>query len=152
MVLGHEACGVVHEVGSKVKKGDRAVLAFSVSCGHCEFCQEGKFILCHRTNLSSLLGFSMGHRLTSIYGYSGLMEIYLDFKLNLLESQSPTSIFHIPTELSDERALFISDIVSTAYHPAELAGRLSQEVAAWVAGPIGLMTCDWALERCNKFS
>ncbi len=61
-ILGHEACGAVHEVGSKVtkfKKGDRVVPAFSISCGQFEFCQEGKFTLCDRTNPSNLFEFSL---------------------------------------------------------------------------------------------
>ena len=49
MALGHEASGVVHEVGagvSDLKRGDHVVVVFVPSCGHCAPCAEGRPALC----------------------------------------------------------------------------------------------------------
>ncbi len=57
-VFGHEAVGIVENVGpgvTKFKKGDRVVVSAVISCGNCEYCQQEKFSLCDRTNPSGQL-------------------------------------------------------------------------------------------------
>ena len=52
-VLGHEPMGEVVEVGSAVtnlKKGDRVVVPFTISCGHCWYCKRSEFSMCDTTN------------------------------------------------------------------------------------------------------
>jgi Zn-dependent alcohol dehydrogenase len=49
MVLGHEAAGVVAELGpgvANVKKGDHVIFSFRPHCGHCTYCSRGRTVLC----------------------------------------------------------------------------------------------------------
>src|SRR6201986_5500957 len=53
MVLGHEFIGIVEEVGKGVKnlkRGDRVVVPFPISCGHCFFCQHDASPACENSN------------------------------------------------------------------------------------------------------
>src|ERR1041384_1733887 len=79
-VLGHEFMGEVMEVGPGVKNlkvGDRVVVPFPISCGHCFFCQKGLFSLCENSNPNAALAEKMwGHSPAGIFGYSHLLGGY----------------------------------------------------------------------------
>src|SRR5580700_9357771 len=64
-ILGHEPMGIVVEVGSavkKLKKGDRVVVPFTISCGECFFCKKTLFSCCDRTNPNAAMAAKvMGH-------------------------------------------------------------------------------------------
>ena len=52
MVLGHEAAGIVAELGpgvTNVKKGDHVIFSFRPHCGHCRYCSQGRTVLCSAT-------------------------------------------------------------------------------------------------------
>src|SRR3978361_230493 len=137
-ILGHENMGEVIELGSEVtnlKIGDRVVVPFTISCGQCWFCQKGLFSCCDRTNpkaeiaakamgqspaglfrLSRLLGGSPAGRLgfrRMCGGYSGGQAEYLRVPM------ADVGPIKVPDSVTDEQALFLSDIFPTGYTPAE---------------------------------
>lgn len=149
--LGHEACGVVDEVGDAVKTlhvGDRVVIAFSVACGTCDFCQRGEFTGCDSTNDSKLFEqmYGGGRPAGAIFGYSRLVG-------NIPGSQAEyvrvpfgdVNCLRIPDSVPDEKALFISDVLATALHATELGEvREGDTVVIWGLGPIGLYAAEWS--------
>jgi len=150
LILGHEACGVVESAGPDVKlfkKGDRVVIAFNIACGECAFCARGEFSGCDRTNDSRLFEEMYGGRPASaIFGYSRLMG-------NVPGSQAEyvrvpfgdVNCFAIPDDVPDEKALFVSDVLSTSLHATEL-GEVGEgdTVVIWGLGPIGLYAAAWS--------
>jgi 2-desacetyl-2-hydroxyethyl bacteriochlorophyllide A dehydrogenase len=128
--LGHEFVGVVEEVGQEVrgvKRGDRVVAPFSVSCGFCYFCRNRLPAQCETTNHAV---FGMGRRGGGWPGAQAqfIRVPYADFMLE-----------RIPDDLTDEQALFLGDIFSTGYFCAENAGiRPGDTVAVFGSGPVGL--------------
>lgn len=148
-ILGHEACGVVTEAGSDVKhleKGDRVVIAFCIACGECGYCLRGEFSGCDRTNDSRLFEEMYGGRAAgAIFGYSRLLG-------NIPGSQAEfvrvpfgeVNCYKIPDDVPDDRALFVSDVLSTSLHAVEL-GEVGpgDSVVIWGLGPIGLYAAAW---------
>ncbi len=64
-VIGHEPMGVVEEVGpavTKVKKGDRVIIPFNVSCGHCWYCEHDLTSQCDNSNPHGEMGGFLGTR------------------------------------------------------------------------------------------
>jgi threonine dehydrogenase-like Zn-dependent dehydrogenase len=125
--IGHEAVGVVEEVGPEVERfrpGDRVVLAFDVVCGHCWYCRQGQTSLCEDfRNLGAGpfgggLGGAQAERIRMPYA-----------DVNLLG---------IPDEMDDEHALFVGDILTTGYYGTAIAGIQPLDTVAVVgAGPVG---------------
>ena len=76
-VLGHETMGEVVEVGSgvsKLKKGDRVVVPFTIACGECFFCKTGFFSGCERSNPNAVKAAKLwGHSPAGLFGYSHLL-------------------------------------------------------------------------------
>jgi alcohol dehydrogenase len=127
-VLGHEAVGTVVEVGSavtNVRPGDRVLVSCITSCGRCRFCKEGRYGLCTGGG-----GWIFGHLI------NGLQAEYARVPF------ADTSVYKVPSGLSDEQVLFLADILPTAYEVGVLAGRVEpgDTVVVVGAGPIGLAT------------
>jgi alcohol dehydrogenase len=125
-VLGHEAVGVVQEIGANVSTvaiGDRVLLSCVSSCGSCRFCKEGRYGQCLGGG-----GWIFGHLI------DGLQAEYARVPF------ADNSVYKVPDELSDEQVLFLADILPTAYEVGVLNGMVSPgDVVAIVgAGPIGL--------------
>lgn len=144
-VIGHEPMGIVEEVGpevTKVKKGDRVVIPFNVSCGQCFFCDHDMESQCDNSNRNphfdtgGYLGF------TERYGnYPGGQAEYLRVPYgNFMPFVIPES-----SELEDESVLFLSDVLPTAYWSVENAGvREGDTVVVLGCGPVGLMAQKFA--------
>jgi threonine dehydrogenase-like Zn-dependent dehydrogenase len=137
-VLGHEPMGIVEEVGSQVTniaKGDRVVIPFNISCGHCYACDKGLQSQCETTQVrkygtgASLLGY------TKLYGQvpGGQAEF-------LRVPQAQYGPIKVPEGPSDDRFVYLSDVLPTAWQAVEYAEVPEGETVLVIGlGPIGEM-------------
>jgi threonine dehydrogenase-like Zn-dependent dehydrogenase len=145
-ILGHEPMGIVEEVGSEagdLKVGDRVVLPFNVSCGHCWMCDRDLFAQCETTqNYSQGMG-------ASLFGFSKLYGQVPGGQAEYL--RVPHADFmpiKVPEGPADERFLYLSDVLPTAWQGVEYAhvpdgGSLT----VLGLGPIGQMAARIAQHR-----
>ena len=135
-VLGHEAMGVVTEIGSDITNlavGDRVVVPFNISCGHCWMCSRGLFAQCETTQVreqgkgATLFGY------TSLYGsVPGGQAEYLRVP------QAQFGPIKVPDGVPDEQFLYLSDILPTAYQGVRYANTPEGGTLAVLGlGPVG---------------
>ena len=135
-VLGHEPMGIVEEVGAEVthiKPGDRVVIPFNISCGHCWMCTRGFYAQCETTQVreqgkgASLFGY------TSLYGaVPGGQAEYLRVP------QAQFGPIPVPTDHTDQRFLYLSDILPTAWQAVQYADVPKGGTLAVIGlGPVG---------------
>ena len=142
-ILGHEPMGIVEEVGSsvtKLKKGDRVVVPFTIACGKCWFCEQTLFSLCDNTNPNhEQAEAAMGHSPSGLFGYSHMLGGYAGGQAELLRvPYADVGPIKIESDLPDEKVLFLSDIYPTGYMAAENANiQPGDTVAVWGCGPVG---------------
>lgn len=145
-VLGHEPMGVVVEVGKdikKLKKGDRIVVPFTISCGECWYCKRSEYSLCDRTNRGAEIARKMmGQAPAGLFGYSHMTGAYPGGQAEYLRvPYADVGSVVIPDELPDEKVVFLSDIFPTGYMGAENAQiQPGDTVAIWGCGPVGQFT------------
>lgn len=140
-IMGHETMGIVVEAGPevrKVKKGDRVIVPFPIACGHCWFCEHDLWSQCDNSNSHSegggIFGFGKNYG-----GYNGGQAEYLRVPF---ANVGPTVI---PEELTDEQALFLTDVLPTAYWGVDIGGvKKDDTVVILGCGPIGLTVIKWA--------
>ena len=141
-VLGHETMGIVEECGkdvTRVKKGDRVVVPFPVACGHCAFCEAGEFSQCGSSNPNGEAGGLLGYS-KNFGDYAGGQAEYLRVPY---ANVGPVVV---PEELTDEQALFTTDILPTSRWGVEQGGvKKGDTVVVLGCGPVGLLTVKWAL-------
>jgi len=143
-ILGHETMGIVEEVGkevTKVKKGDRVIIPFPVSCGHCWYCEHDLSSQCDNSNDYGEVGGLFGY--TNTYGgYDGGQAEFLRVPY---ANVGPTVI---PEDLTDEQVLFLTDILPTALWGVEKANAKSGDtVVVLGSGPVGLLAQKWAIYK-----
>lgn len=142
-ILGHECMGEVVEVGpgnKRLKVGDRVVIPFTIICGECEQCQRGNFSVCERSNRNAEAAAKVfGHTAAGLYGYSHLTGGYAGGQAEYIRAPfADTSAILVPEGLSDEQALFLSDILPTGWQAAvQCEIEPTDTVAVWGAGPVG---------------
>ena len=142
-ILGHEFMGEVVEVGKdakNLKKGDRVVVPFDIACGGCSFCQNKLFSLCDNSNPNAaVLDKLYGYSGAGLFGYSHLYGGYAGGQAQYARVPfADVGPLCIPDSISDEKALFLSDIFPTAYQAAEQCGiQPGDTVAIWGCGPVG---------------
>ena len=142
-ILGHEPMGEVVEVGRGVKnlrKGDRVVVPFTISCGECWYCQREMFSLCSTSNRNAeIQKKAMGQATAGIFGYSHMFGGFAGGQAEYLRVPfADIGPLKVPEGLPDEKVLFLSDIFPTGYFAAENAGiEAGDTVAVWGAGPVG---------------
>ncbi|TDL35285.1 glutathione-dependent formaldehyde dehydrogenase [Jeotgalibacillus sp. S-D1] len=150
-VVGHEPMGIVEEVGpdvTKVKKGDRVVIPFNISCGQCYYCQNDLESQCDESNPNPEIDTGGYFGFTERYGnHPGGQAEYLRVPFgNFMPFVIPKSV-----ELEDEALLFMSDVLPTAYWSIESAGvKKGDTVAILGCGPIGLMAQKFAWMKGAK--
>ncbi len=137
-ILGHEALGIVEEVGKNVRNfrpGDRVVVPSTVGCGSCNYCRAGYYSQCNKAN-------SMGpHAGTVFYGgpemnggLDGLQAEYARIPF------AAANLLKLPDEISDDAGILMSDILPTSYQAAEMAEvETSDSVAVFGCGPVGML-------------
>jgi len=137
-ILGHEPMGVVEEVGAEVdhiKPGDRVVIPFNISCGHCWTCQRGLYAQCETTqNRDQGTG-------ASLFGYTKLYGQVPGGQAEYLRvPQAQFGPIKVPAGPPDERFVFLSDVLPTAWQAVEFADiPEGGSVAIFGLGPIGQM-------------
>lgn len=142
-VLGHEFMGEVVEVGPKVSNlnvGDRVVVPFPIACGNCGACLAGSFSLCENSNPNAWMAEKLwGHSPCGIFGYSHLLGGFAGGQAEYVRVPfADVGPLKVPSYLTDEQVLFLSDILPTGYMGAEMCDiRPGHVVAVWGAGPVG---------------
>ena len=150
-ILGHENMGEVIELGSEVtnlKIGDRVVVPFTISCGQCWFCQKGLFSCCDRTNPNAeMAAKAMGQSPAGLFGFSHMLGGYAGGQAEYLRvPMADVGPIKVPDNVSDEQALFLSDIFPTGYMAAVNAHiEPGDTVAIWGCGPVGQFAIRSAL-------
>jgi threonine dehydrogenase-like Zn-dependent dehydrogenase len=148
-VLGHETMGVVEEVGAEagdLAVGDRVVIPFNISCGSCWMCSRGLFAQCETTQTRET---GKGARL---FGYTSLYGAVPGGQAEFL--RVPHADFgpvKVPSDAPDERWLYLSDILPTAWQAIEYADvPEGGTVAVFGLGPVGQLTARIALHRGRR--
>jgi threonine dehydrogenase-like Zn-dependent dehydrogenase len=137
-VLGHEPMGIVEEVGSEVThiaKGDRVVIPFNISCGSCFMCDHGLQSQCETTQVTDQ---GMG---AALFGYTKLYGQVPGGQAEFLRvPQAQYGPIKVPEGPSDDRFLYLSDVLPTAWQAVEYANIPDGgTVAVFGLGPIGDM-------------
>jgi threonine dehydrogenase-like Zn-dependent dehydrogenase len=145
-ILGHEAMGVVEEVGSEVDNlaaGDRIVIPFNISCGHCFMCDHGLQSQCETTqNRDQGTG-------AALFGYSKLYGEVAGGQAEYLRvPQAQYTHIKVPEDGPDERYVYLSDVLPTAWQAVEYAAVPDGGTLVVLGlGPIGAMACRIAAHR-----
>ena len=145
-ILGHEPMGVVEAVGdaiTELKIGDRVVVPFNISCGHCWMCDHGLQSQCETTQVRDQ---GMG---AALFGYTKLYGEVPGGQAEFLRvPQAQYGPIKVPDGPPDDRFLFLSDVLPTAWQAVEYA-QLPEEGTLVVIGlgPIGEMSTRIAQQR-----
>lgn len=135
-ILGHEAVGVVEEVGRDVRNlhpGDRVVVASTIACGWCAYCREGYYAQCDHANPNGpLAGTAFFGGPQSTGGFHGLQAEKARIPF------ANVGLVKLPDTVGDDQAILISDIFPTGYFGADLAEiEDGDTVAVFGCGPVG---------------
>ena len=135
---------------STLKKGQRVVVPFTISCGHCFFCEKQQYSACDNSNPSETRDASellMGHAMGAAFGYAHLTGGYAGGQAEYVRvPYSDVGPVIIPDDLPDDDVLFLSDILPTGWQAAVNADiEPGDTVAVWGCGPVGLFTIQSAL-------
>ncbi|MCM3691510.1 zinc-dependent alcohol dehydrogenase [Neobacillus niacini] len=142
-VIGHEPMGIVEEVGpevTKLKKGDRVIIPFNVSCGHCWYCTHDLTSQCDNGNPHGQGSGFFGYSETT-GGYAGGQAEYMRVPFG---NFTP---FKIPEncEVEDEKLVLLADAAPTAYWSVDHAGvKPDDTVIVLGCGPVGLLAQKFA--------
>ncbi len=142
-VIGHEPMGIVEETGpevSKLKKGDRVIIPFNVSCGHCWYCTHDLTSQCDNSNPHGEMGGFFGYSETT-GGFAGGQAEYMRVPFG---NFTP---FKIPenSEVEDEKLVLLADAAGTAYWSVDHSGMKPDDTVVILGcGPVGLLAQKFA--------
>ena len=145
-VLGHETMGIVEAVGADVthiKPGDRVVIPFNISCGHCWMCERGLMSQCETTQVRSQ------GKGAALFGYTELYGSVPGGQAEYLRvPQAQFGPIPVPDGVPDERFLYLSDILPTAWQGVEYAEvPEGGSLAVFGLGPVGLLAVAIGVHR-----
>ncbi len=145
-ILGHEPMGVVEEVGPEVtavRPGDRVVVPFNISCGDCFMCRRGLHSQCETTQQRE---HGTG---AALFGYTKLYGEVPGGQAELLRVPFGNTLpIPVPEGPPDDRFVFLSDVLPTAWQAVEYASVPDGgSVVVLGLGPIGDMACRVAHHR-----
>jgi threonine dehydrogenase-like Zn-dependent dehydrogenase len=145
-VLGHEPMGIVEEVGPEVDHiaaGDRVVIPFNISCGHCWMCEHQFFAQCETTQVREQ---GTG---AALFGYTKLYGQVPGAQAQFLRvPQAQFGPIKVPEGPPDERFLYLSDVLPTSWQAVEYANiPEGGSVTVFGLGPIGQMSSRIAKHR-----
>jgi threonine dehydrogenase-like Zn-dependent dehydrogenase len=145
-ILGHEPMGIVEEVGpgvTHVKAGDRVVIPFNISCGHCWMCDQQLFAQCETTQVRDQ------DKGAALFGYTKLYGQVPGGQAEFLRvPQAQFGPIKVPEGPPDERFLFLSDVLPTSWQAVDYAAiPAGGSVAVFGLGPIGQMSARIARHR-----
>ena len=145
-ILGHEPMGVVTDVGAEVenvKPGDRVVIPFNIACGHCWMCDQGLFTQCETTQDREQ------EKGAALFGYTKLYGQVPGGQAEALRvPQGHFGPIKVPEGPPDERFVYLSDVIPTAYQAVEYADTPNGgTLAVFGLGPIGQMSCRIARRK-----
>ena len=150
-IFGHEFMGEVVDTGPgvhAVSKGDRVVIPFVIACGECFFCKLHQYSACEQTNSGK--GAALNRKgitpPAALFGYSDLYGGIPGGQAEYVRvPKANTGPFKVPDTLTDEKVLFLSDILPTAWQAVKNAEvKPGSSVAIYGAGPVGLLTAACA--------
>ncbi|TCC45009.1 glutathione-dependent formaldehyde dehydrogenase [Kribbella capetownensis] len=148
-VLGHEVIGLVEETGTGVSNlsvGDRVVVPFQIACGSCFMCGQGLQTQCETTQVRDQ---GMG---AALFGYTKLYGQVPGGQAEYLRvPQAQYGPIKVPHGPPDDRFVYLSDVLPTAWQAVEYAGiPAGGTVVVLGLGPIGDMACRVALHRGHR--
>ena len=135
-ILGHEAVGIIEELGDDVRNlrvGDRVVIPSTIACGYCSYCRAGYYAQCDHANPNGK------HAGTAFFGGPAMTGPFDGLQAE--KARIPfahVGLVKLPDEVTDEQAILLSDIFPTGYFGAEMAEiEPGDTVAVWGCGPVG---------------
>ena len=139
-ILGHEPMGIVEAVGPEVTHiapGDRVVIPFNISCGHCAMCSTGLQSQCETTQVRE------HDKGAALFGYTKLYGQVPGGQAELLRvPQAHYGPIKVPHGPPDDRFVYLSDVLPTAWQAVQYAAvPPGGTVAVLGLGPIGSMAC-----------
>jgi threonine dehydrogenase-like Zn-dependent dehydrogenase len=145
-ILGHEPMGIVEEVGAdiqNIRAGDRVVIPFNISCGNCFFCDQSLFSQCETTQVKE------HDKGASLFGYTDLYGAVPGGQAEYLRvPEAQFGPIKVPEGPPDERFVYLSDVLPTAWQAVEYAGvGDGGSVTVYGLGPIGQMCARIARHR-----
>lgn len=154
-ILGHEFCGVVDEVGSavtNVKKGGRYVASFQIACGDCFFCHQKLSSQCEKCNSNTQAKAMYGTQTAGMFGYSHFTGGFAGGQAEYVRVPlGDVNLLEIPDDVPDEKALYLSDVLPTAFNAVkDTCVYEGDSVAIFGAGPIGQMAGYFSLHEGAK--
>lgn len=137
-ILGHEPMGVVEEVGSEVEQiavGDRVVIPFNISCGHCYMCDQHLYSQCETTQVREQ------GKGAALFGYTKLYGEVPGGQAEFLRvPQAQFGPIKVPDGPPDDRFVYLSDVLPTAWQAVKYADvPQGGSVVVYGLGPIGQM-------------
>ncbi|MFN3216297.1 MAG: zinc-dependent alcohol dehydrogenase [Acidimicrobiales bacterium] len=148
-ILGHEPMGIVEEVGSEVSNlapGDRVVIPFNISCGHCFMCDRSLYAQCETTQVTE------HDKGAALFGYTELYGRVPGGQAEYLRvPHADFGPIKVPEGPSDERFVYLSDVIPTAWQAVEYTEvPEGGSVGVFGLGPIGQMAARIANHRGRR--
>ncbi|CAF3055761.1 unnamed protein product, partial [Rotaria sp. Silwood2] len=129
----------------KLYVGQRVVVAFNIACGFCEYCQRQEYAVCDTIYSSKLQEKLHQQKKVTLFGHSCLKSAGLGGQAEYIRVPfADINCLPIPNDVPDDKALYLSDIIPTAFHGCHIGNvKEGSIVAIWSLGPIGLLQARW---------